>query len=192
MRHADPEQGRMKSCDPTHGLHAPSGGGRTTRPPTIFRRSGVALLVGVLGSLATAHAEFSRPALANPLAALTLEKLPTTRERPLFSPDRRPPHKAEATIAAAPPPPPANPPGLSLLGIVSAPRDAHAIVRVAGTDKPRALRRGTTIDGWRVIAIDPQHLTIGRDGRETTVAMFKPAAQGLRPASPIGNPPPPH
>jgi hypothetical protein len=182
----------MNGCDPTHARHAPPPGRRTTRVATIFRRPGVALLVGVLSGFATAHAESSRPTLANPLAILTLKTLPTTRDRPLFSPERRPPHKAEATIAAAaPPPPPPSPPALSLLGIVSAPRDTHAIVRVAGIDKPRALRRGTTIDGWQVIAIAPQNLTIGRDGRRTTVAMFKPAAQGLRRASPIGNPPPP-
>src|SRR5260370_6901414 len=50
-------------------------------------------------------------ALPSPLAAQPLDRLSATRERPLFSPTRRPPPPPPPVVAApAPPPPPPPPP----------------------------------------------------------------------------------
>jgi hypothetical protein len=66
--------------------------------------------------------------LANPVAALSLDRLSATRERPLFSPSRRPPPPPPAPIANAPPPPP-PPPKLTLFGVVMDDEDARAVVQ---------------------------------------------------------------
>ena len=57
--------------------------------------------------------------LENPLAAIPLSQLATTRDRPLFVPDRRPPPPVAVARDTAPPPP-AEPPSLSLLAIILA------------------------------------------------------------------------
>jgi hypothetical protein len=66
--------------------------------------------------------------LANPVAALSLDRLSVTRERPLFSPSRRPPPPPPVPIASAPPPPP-PPPNLTLFGVVMDDEDARAVVQ---------------------------------------------------------------
>ncbi len=144
---------------------------------TIFARSVRVSVALVLAGFASVQAaELSQRAPANPLSGIRLDALSATRDRPLFAPDRRPPQKALAVVYSPPPPPPVNPPALSLLGIVSNPNDAHAIVHVAGADKPRILRIGDAIDGWHVVSIDPQRLVIGYNGRVENMTMFKPSS----------------
>src|SRR5579862_8527183 len=71
---------------------------------------------------------------ANPLWAIPLSALAATRNRPLFTPSRRPPAPA---VAAAPPPPPRPPPppppaviehpNLTLVGIVVGENEGVAV-----------------------------------------------------------------
>jgi hypothetical protein len=57
--------------------------------------------------------------LINPLAAQPLEAMSATRDRPLFSPTRRPPPPPPQIVAAPPPPPPPpEPPSVLLVGVV--------------------------------------------------------------------------
>ncbi len=143
---------------------------------TTFARSArVSLAFIVAGIVSVQAAELSQRAPANPLAGIKLDALAATRDQPLFAPNRRPPQKASAVVYSPPPPPQVNPPALSLLGIVSNPNDAHAIVHVAGADRPRTLRIGDAIDGWHVISIDPQRLVIGYSDRVENISMFKPS-----------------
>src|SRR5258708_29810988 len=67
----------------------------------------------------------ARPGAApgSPLWAVTLDQLPATRDRPLFSPSRRPPPRPEAPhveiAAPIPAPAPRQPPSVVLLGTVT-------------------------------------------------------------------------
>lgn len=109
-------------------------------------------------------------AAVSPLAAQPLARFSVTRERPLFSPTRRPP--APPPTVAPPPPPPAPPPDVELLGVVIDGEDAHALVRTSAGGKIRRLRIGEAIDGWKVGQIDARKLVLLRNGRMATFTMF--------------------
>jgi hypothetical protein len=111
--------------------------------------------------------------LANPLAAQSLDHLSGTRERPLFSPTRRPPPPpaTEAAPPSAPPPAPVPPPDIALLGVVLDGENARAIVRAGAAEKPMRLRVGDEIEGWKITAIERRHLVLSRDDRSATVML---------------------
>ncbi|AMN40694.1 hypothetical protein [Rhodoplanes sp. Z2-YC6860] len=112
---------------------------------------------------------------ANPLAAQSLEGLSTTRERPLFSAQRRPP--APPRVAAAPPPPPApppQPPQVALYGIVSESGGARAMVRANG-DRIVGVRVGDDIGGWKVTKIERRQIELSLADRTASFAMFNGA-----------------
>src|SRR5580693_1934572 len=90
-----------------------------------------------------------RPLSANPLWALPLATLSTTRERPIFSASRRPPPPATAavTVAKAPPPPKpreAERPSLSLVGTVTGVDEGFASSSIR-EPRPRCASRSATI-----------------------------------------------
>jgi hypothetical protein len=110
--------------------------------------------------------------LANPLEAQPLDRLSATRERPLFSPTRRP----------TPPPPPRppeaapvavvlQPPNLQLFGIVVDDEGARAIVR-SGAEKVDRVQIGDDIGGWKVAQIEGRRLVLSLDGRLATYTLF--------------------
>jgi hypothetical protein len=110
--------------------------------------------------------------LANPLEAQPLDRLSATRERPLFSPTRRP------TPPPPPPPPEAapvavvpQPPNVQLFGIVMDDEGARAIVR-AGTEKVDRVQIGDDIGGWKVSQIEGRRLVLSLDGRFATFTLF--------------------
>jgi general secretion pathway protein N len=109
--------------------------------------------------------------LSNPLAAQSLERLSATVDRPLFSPNRRPP-----APPAAPTPqllaPPAPPPDLVLSGIVTDGERARAVVLVGGEKKILRAQIGDEIDGWTVFQIEGRRLVLSRDGRFVTFTLF--------------------
>jgi general secretion pathway protein N len=104
------------------------------------------------------------------LQAQSLDGLSATRDRPLFSPDRRPP-------APPPPPPPAPeaappaPPDVTLLGIVVDRERARAIVR-SGTAKIERVQIGDDISGWKVSQIEGRRLLLSLDDRLATFTLF--------------------
>lgn len=141
--------------------------------------AGTALLVGSTGVRAQMPParEAGSPAAAsdsaiNPVATQPLAGLSATRERPLFSPSRRPP---------APPPPPvvaqdyfppaAGPPSLTLYGVVVDRDGAQALVRKTG-GKVIRLRVGDDIDGWTVAGIGSRRLALSLEGRSVAYTLF--------------------
>jgi hypothetical protein len=106
----------------------------------------------------------------SPLAALSLDRLSATRDRPLFSPIRRPP--APAPIVAAPPPPPPPPPDLALLGVVMDGEEARAVVRAGPAAKTVRVQIGDDIGGWKVGQIEARQLVLLLDGRMAKFTMF--------------------
>jgi len=107
------------------------------------------------------------------LAAQPLDRLSATRERPLFSPTRRPPPPPPPVVVAPePPPPPPPPPDVALFGIVMDGDEAHAVVRAGPAAKIMRVRVGDDIGGWKVAQIDGRRLILSLDDRIATFLMF--------------------
>jgi hypothetical protein len=108
-------------------------------------------------------------ALDNPLAARPLAELAVTRDRPLFTPSRRPP--APPVVARIAPPPPPAPPELALFGTLVDGEAASAIVR-KGSEKPIRVHVGDAVDGWAVTEIDERRVVLALGERSATFTMF--------------------
>jgi hypothetical protein len=114
--------------------------------------------------------------LSNPIVAQSIDSLSATRERPLFSPTRRPPAAAAAAAApivrraaAAPPP---SPPGVVLLGVVIGADAARAFVRSEPPDKTLRVAIGDDIGGWKVSQIERRELVLSLGERSATFKIF--------------------
>lgn len=144
------------------------------QPRSRIARSGIAALVmwcAAFDALAqTPEQVDSGP--ANPPAAQSLERLSATRDRPLFSPTRRPvppPPPPVEHVAAPPPPPP--PPKVQLYGIVVDGEAARAIVR-SGTDNVDRVQIGDNIGGWTVSQIEGRLLVLSLGDRLAKFTLF--------------------
>ncbi len=136
-----------------------------------------------LEAAATSEAGAVEPdsARGNPLWAIPLRGLGATRERPLFSPSRRPP-AAEAAPpqppreAPPPPPPVAGPetPPFVLVGAVLGGKANLAILRNLSTNAITHLREGQTDEGWRAQKVSARSVVLEKDGAATTLEMPKP------------------
>jgi hypothetical protein len=115
-----------------------------------------------------AHRDVAPP--VTPLAAQPLDRMSNTRDRPLFSPTRRPPAPPPVVVAAPPPPPP--PPDVALLAVVMDGEDARAIVRAGPAAKILRVGIGDDIEGWKVGQIESLQLVLLLDGRTATFRMF--------------------
>src|SRR6516165_5471219 len=125
----------------------------------------------ILPTSANAQSQDQRAGiLGNPLQALSLDRLSAARDRPLFSPDRRPPAPPPAPVAAAPPAP-APPPDVTLLGIVVDGERARAIVRSGGA-KIERVQIGDHIGGWEVSQIEERRLLLSLNDRSATFTLF--------------------
>jgi len=114
----------------------------------------------------------------NPLWAIPLGSLSATRERPIFTPSRRPP----ASVVAAPSPvepakpPPVAPerPQLTLVGTVIGDATSIAVfVRTMTKDTVR-LRMGEGHDGWILRSVKGREATLQKDS-ETAVLGLMPS-----------------
>ena len=126
-----------------------------------------------------------QPALSkyrgNPLWAIPLDSLSATRERPLFSPSRRPPSVAVAVPPPPPPPPPKveapEQPQLSLVGTVIGSAGRIGVFTDQATKAVVRLSIGEGHDGWILQAIDEREATLERDRRDVTLAL--PSRNGM-------------
>lgn len=117
--------------------------------------------------------EVQAGAATTPLASQPLESLSATRERPLFSPTRRPPPPPPVNVQGPPPPPPPPPPpDVALFGIVMDGENARAIIRASPSDKVTRVGIGDDVGGWKVAQIDARKLVLMLDGRLATFVMF--------------------
>ena len=143
----------------------------------IDRRSriGIAILVSscVVGGIPHALGQPpEQPTIANPLEAQALDRLSSTRDRPLFSPTRRPtpppppPPPEQPPVAAVP-----QPPNLTLVGIVVDDEGARALIRSSATKADR-VQIGDDIGGWKVAQIDGRRMVLALDGRFATFTLF--------------------
>src|SRR5215470_5473061 len=92
-------------------------------------------------------------ARGNPLWAIPLNTLTTTRARPIFSPSRRPPPPAIVAAPYVPPPRAATPaepdrPQLTLVGTVTGQQEAFGIFLDQSANKIVRLKLGDLHGGW--------------------------------------------
>jgi hypothetical protein len=112
----------------------------------------------------------------NPLWAVPLNILSMTRERPLFSPSRRPIPAAVAAapmVARAPPPKPPEPdhPPLTLVGTIVGGAENIAIFADEVTKSFVRLKTGQDHAGWTLRAILGRETTFARGSREATLGL---------------------
>jgi general secretion pathway protein N len=119
-------------------------------------------------------ANSARTSSANPLWELPIQLLHATRERPLFSPSRRPPMPV---VFAAPPPKIETPkapdePTLDLIGTVTGSPDAGYAVFVdkASHDVVR-LKTGEGQNGWILQSVSKREAVLEKDERSAIVRL---------------------
>ena len=144
------------------------------------------LLWSVVAAAVAGEQERPEAALANPVAAQSLDQLSSTLDRPLFSPSRRPPAPPPPPVAQAVAPP-APPPNLVLFGVVMDGEGARAILRTGADKKVQRAQIGDEIDGWKVSQIEARKVVLSLDDRFATFTLFaddrvKPDSAG-RPVS---------
>jgi hypothetical protein len=119
----------------------------------------------------------------NPLWEIPLSSLSTTRERPIFSPSRRPPPPIVAAAAPAPIPPPkparAERPQLSLVGTVDGGDESFGIFVDQTTKAAFRLRIGEDYRGWKLRGVHGREVTLERDQQTTTLMLPQPGAGAL-------------
>jgi len=145
--------------------------------------------------------ENKRPAVAkkeqlrgNPLWAVPLSSLTATRERPIFSPSRRPPAPAvlpAVVQAPAPPPPPAKPekPQLTLVGTVAKDSNGIAVFIDKSTRAFVRLRMGEGYTGWTLHSIDGRAVTLQKGKLSETLSLPKPEDRSSVPSYQVDGPP---
>jgi general secretion pathway protein N len=136
---------------------------------------------------------------ANPLWAMPLSALTTTRERPLFSPSRRPPAPVMVRAPVAPParpPPPLAPEHLSLVlvGTVRGETDSIAVFVDSATRTTVRLHTGEAHMGWILHSVNRHAAELQKGDRTETLELPVPGVQQARAplvATPPPAPPPP-
>jgi general secretion pathway protein N len=126
----------------------------------------------------------------NPLWAVPLRSLSVTRERPLFSPSRRPPPPAVVAApyvrpAPPPPPPPAEPdhPLLALVGTVIGDTESIGVFFDQSAQTVISHRAGQGFAGWILRSIQKREATFEKDRRTATLAMPATGAEQTGPLS---------
>jgi hypothetical protein len=144
----------------------------------------------------------SLPPAGNPLWALPLKQLSITRDRPVFSPSRRPPPAATPTYLApvavrAPPPKPKEPekPPITLLGTILGTTESIGIFLNPATRDIVRLRLGEDHEGWALRSVKTREVTLVKD-RERVVLELPPpgdqaSATDFTPPN-LSQPPPPN
>ncbi|KJC40840.1 hypothetical protein UP09_22370 [Bradyrhizobium sp. LTSP885] len=127
--------------------------------------------------------EPERPLSANPLWAIPLTRLPGTRDRPVFSPSRRPPPPVAASEPApAPPPPPprskaVQPPPLSLVGTIASDEESFGIFLDQSTKQPLRLKLGEDYQGWKLRTIGGREVIMEMDRQAATLTLPPPGGR---------------
>jgi hypothetical protein len=143
-------------------------------------------------------AEPVRP--GNPLWAVPLKDLSVTRERPIFSPSRRPPMSPVAAPPYVPPPPrPAEPqrPQLALVGTVVNAAEGFGIFVDQAANTVVRLKPGEAHDGWTLHSVQGREATLQKNGETAVLALPARDAEQtggvppVVPSPPSVSPPPP-
>jgi general secretion pathway protein N len=131
----------------------------------------------------------ARQPTGNPLWAVPLTQLSMTRERPVFSPSRRPPPPPPsapvfvAPVAPRPPPKPAEPerPTIALVGTVAAGSAGIGVFIESATRNIVRLRLGEDHQGWVLHSVERRGVTLEKDGQTAVLELPTPGG-GMEPA----------
>jgi len=129
---------------------------------------------------------------ANPLWAIPIAQLPITRDRPIFSPSRRPPLPAVTPaevpkVAAVPKPREPERPQLTLVGTVASDDEGFGIFLDQSTTAVFRLRVGEDYQGWKLRSVQGREATLEKDQRVVPLALPQPSVEQVA----IEVPPPP-
>lgn len=161
----------------------------------VAAKSAVRPLIGKATSVDAGSREGSRhAAVGNPLWAISIDSLTATRERPLFSPSRRPPPPVVVAAPAAPPPPPQQAavpdlPSLTLVGTAVGEGLSIGVFVDQATKDVVRLKTGEGHLGWTLQAIRGREAVFAKEHRQTILALAPPsgtnatAATGSVPAA---------
>jgi len=128
-----------------------------------------------------------RPLSANPLWAIPLAALSSTRDRPIFSATRRPPAPAVAPaaapkVAAAPKPRERERPQLNLVGTIAGGDEGFGIFLDQSTKAALRLKVGEDYQGWKLRSVQGREATLEKDQQVFTLELPQPGF-GPTPAS---------
>jgi hypothetical protein len=121
------------------------------------------------------------PPSGNPLWAIPLKDLNDTRDRPIFTPSRRPPPPPVVEKPYVPPPPPrveTKPPPepltLSLLGTIAGDSAGVALFMEKGSQEVVRLRTGESHQGWVLRTVHGREAMLEKGDRKETVTLPSP------------------
>jgi general secretion pathway protein N len=124
-----------------------------------------------------------RPISGNPLWAIPLKQLSHTRDRPIFSPLRRPPPPAVVDRPFVPPPvvrpaPPRPPerPSLALLGTIAGENEGIALFMETTSQMVVRLRTGEAHEGWVLRSVHGREAMLEKGNRTETVTLPDPGS----------------
>ncbi len=126
-------------------------------------------------------ADQAAPAPGNPLWLLPLKQFSVTRERPIFSPSRRPSPPAPtyvAPVAVKQPPKPREPerPTIALAGtIIGTDGYRGAVFRDTSSQDVLRLRVGENYHGWVLLLINPREARLVKNGEQALLELPVPA-----------------
>jgi hypothetical protein len=123
------------------------------------------------------------PPGGNPLWALPLTQLSITRDRPIFSPSRRPPPPATPTyvapVAVRTPQKPKEPerPSITLLGTILGSSESIGIFLNPTTRDIVRLRLGEDHEGWALRSVKTREVTLVKDRERVVLELPPPGDQ---------------
>ena len=116
--------------------------------------------------------------VANVVSAIPLAKLSMTRDRPIFSPSRRPPPQTILPVIARPMEPvkPAEPerPPLILVGTVAGGDSGIAVFVEQSTENTIRLRVNESHQGWTLNSIRGREVTLRKERKSSVLALAPP------------------
>ena len=133
--------------------------------------------------VAPAPAPTPRPLSPNPLWGIPLKTLSNTRDRPVFSPSRRPPPAvvAEPEVSKPAPPPPrkvaAEPPPLSLVGTIAGDDESFGIFLDQSNKTALRLKVGEEFQGWKLRTIRGREVTMQKDEQGAVLTLPEPGGE---------------
>jgi len=162
---------------------------RTDTPatPSLWDRPAPAPIV-VKAAGPAKPAELERAKSANPLWAIPLATLTTTRDRPIFSPSRRPPPPAVVPVPVAVAPPRPKPvkierPQLALVGTIAGPEQSFGIFVDQTTKAALRLKIGEEYQGWRLRDVASREVTLVHDEETAVLSLPPPDAAAAKPVT---------
>jgi hypothetical protein len=125
-------------------------------------------------------ADREAPAPGNPLWRMPLKQFSVTRERPIFSPSRRPPPAPTyvAPVAVKQPPKPREPerPTIALAGtIIGTDGYRGAVFRDTSSQDVLRLRVGENYQGWVLLLITQREARLVKNGEQALLELPVPA-----------------